>query len=98
MTIHIRKILPADEEFILSLVIRFSEFELPQWRKKDDIDQKNLSEIKEAIEQPKTDSAIYVAEDDEKGAVGFIHLQTEVDYFSGEKQGYISDIAVDRGF
>ena len=52
MTIHIRKILPADEEFILSLVTRFSEFELPQWRKKDDIDQKSLSEIKKAIEQP----------------------------------------------
>ena len=29
---------------------------------------------------------------------GFIHLQTQTDYFSGGKHGYISNLTVDRAF
>ena len=98
MAISIRLFLPTDRDFILSLVSRFSEFELPDWRETDDIDNTNRLALIKAMEQPEPESAIFVAEDENARPIGFIHLQTRVDYFSGEKQGYISDIAVDSSF
>ena len=98
MTVFIRSFLPTDSEFILSLVSRFSEFDLPEWRRVNDIDNTNRLALLKAMRQPEGGSAIFVAEDEIAGPVGFIHLQTQVDYFSGEKQGYISDMAVDSSF
>jgi len=95
MVISVRPFIPKDKEFILTLVSRFSEFELPEWRTTDEIDNTNRLALMKAMEQLEPESAIFVAEDETAGPVGFIHLQTRVDYFSGEKQGYISDIAVD---
>ena len=95
MVISVRPFVPQDKEFILSLVLRFSEFELPEWRTTDEIDNTNRLALMKAMEQLEPESAIFVAEDEIAGPVGFIHLQTRIDYFSGEKQGYISDVAVD---
>ncbi len=98
MPIQIRKYRPSDGEFILSLVSRFSEFELPDWRQKDEIDGTNQASMERALNQPRLDSAIFVAEDENGNLAGFIHLQTENDFFRDEKYGYISDLAVDASF
>ena len=98
MTILVRSFVPQDKDFILSLVSRFSDFELPKWRQTDEIDNTNRLALLKAMEQPEPESAIFVAEDETAGPVGFIHLQTRTDYFNGEKQGYISDIAVDSSY
>jgi len=98
MAISVRSFVPSDRNFILSLVSRFSEFELPDWRESDDIDNTNRLALIKAMEQPEPESAIFIAEDETDGLAGFIHLQTRIDYFSGEKQGYISDVAVDSSF
>jgi ribosomal protein S18 acetylase RimI-like enzyme len=98
MTIQIRQHKPSDNEFILSLVPRFSEFELPEWRQGDEIDSTNQASIERALNQPGPDSAIFMAEDENGSLAGFIHLQTETDYFRDEKYGYISDLAVDAAF
>jgi ribosomal protein S18 acetylase RimI-like enzyme len=95
MPIQIRQHKDSDNEFILSLVSRFSEFKLPEWRQRAEIDDANQASIKRALNQPGPDSAIFVAEDENGKLAGFIHLQTENDYFSEEKYGYISDLAVD---
>ena len=96
MAIRIRPYQPSDREFVLSLVTRFSEFELPEWRQKDEIDQANRFFLKQAMRHP--DSAIFVAEEESGALAGFIHLQAQTDYFSGEKHGYISDVAVSKDF
>lgn len=98
MAISVRSFNSQDKEFILSLVSRFSEFELPEWRQRDEIDNANRLALIKAMEQLEPESAIFVAEDETAGPVGFIHLQTRIDYFSGEKQGHISDISVDSSF
>lgn len=98
MTIQIRKYKPSDSEFILSLVSRFSEFELPEWRQRDEIDGTNQASMERALNQPRPDSAVFIAEDENGKRAGFIHLQTENDYFRDEKYGYISDLAVDASF
>lgn len=49
MTIRIRAYQPADYRLILSLVPRFSEFELPAWRLAEGIDRKNRVSIEQAM-------------------------------------------------
>jgi ribosomal protein S18 acetylase RimI-like enzyme len=99
MRFAIRSYQPTDRRFILSLVPRFSEFELPAWRSPGDIDRTNRVSLEQALDRPEPDSAIFVAEEEASGKpAGFVHLQTQTDYFSGEKHGYISDLAVEMSF
>jgi ribosomal protein S18 acetylase RimI-like enzyme len=98
MKIHIRPFTLSDTSFIESLLPRFSEFELPVWRQRDEIDSTNLDTLKKAMEMPESSSAIYIAEDETGERAGFLHLQTQNDYFNGKKVGYISDLAVDAAF
>jgi ribosomal protein S18 acetylase RimI-like enzyme len=98
MTIRIRTYEPSDHEFILSLVSRFSGFELPEWRQRDEIDNRNRTTLEKMLKQPKPDSAIFIADDENAGPAGFVHLETENDYFREEKYGYISDLAVDISY
>ena len=98
MTIHIRPFTVSDTNFIESLIPRFSEFDLPAWRQRSEIDNTNLSSMKKAMETPEQGSAIFIVEDETGKRAGFIHLQTQIDYFNNKKVGYISDLAVDSAF
>lgn len=96
--IQIRTFKTSDIEFITSLITRFSEFDLPAWRTAAEINHTNRALLHQAMAQPEPDSAIFIAEDEAGRPAGFIHLQTQTDYFSGEKHGYVSDLAVDQAF
>ncbi|MBE7467598.1 MAG: GNAT family N-acetyltransferase [Anaerolineae bacterium] len=98
MAIQVRSFRPSDSEFITSLITRFTEFDLPAWRSADEINYTNHSLLLQAMAQPEPDSALLIAEDETGRRAGFIHLQTQTDYFNGEKHGYISDLAVDQAF
>lgn len=98
MTIQIRQFKPSDSEPILTLVERFSEFELPEWRQKDEVDRANRAFLARAMKQLDPGTVIFIAEEDDGTFAGFLHLQTQTDYFNGEKHGYISDVAVAREF
>jgi ribosomal protein S18 acetylase RimI-like enzyme len=91
---QIRPFNPADREFILGLLPRFVEFGLPPWREAESINRTNANLLEAALEALPADSAILVAEDNAGTPLGFIHLQTNSDYFSGEPYAYISDVAV----
>jgi ribosomal protein S18 acetylase RimI-like enzyme len=98
MSILIRNYTPQDREFILTLVPRFSEFPLPEWRSRAEIDTANREILGKALDTPEVGSQIWVAEDENGTPAGFVHLQTQTDYFTGEKHGYISDLAVAATF
>lgn len=98
MSIQVRYFLPTDREAIIELTRRLSEFDLPEWRHSDQIDNTNIAMINQAIDESDPDNIILVAEDESQGIVGYIRLQTQIDYFSGEKHGYIANIAVDKVF
>jgi ribosomal protein S18 acetylase RimI-like enzyme len=98
MAVRIRQYASSDQEFILSMISRFSDFELPAWRQRAEIDDTNRTSMEQALEKSGSDSAIFVAEEDNGQFAGFIHLETETDYFTGEKIGYISDLAVGTAF
>jgi|MudIll2142460700_1097286.scaffolds.fasta_scaffold140864_2 ribosomal protein S18 acetylase RimI-like enzyme len=98
MAILIRAFNPADARFVLSLAQRFSEFDLPEWRSLDEIDNTSRNRLRKAVEQSQSGSAIFIAEEESGGSVGFIHLETETDYFTGKKQGRIADLAVAKPY
>jgi ribosomal protein S18 acetylase RimI-like enzyme len=98
MSINIRPYVPGDREFITSLASRFSQFELPRWRTKAEIDSSNQNYLSLAAEKPEDNSTIFIAEDETGTPAGFVHLKSEFDYFNGEPFGYISDLAVSPNF
>jgi ribosomal protein S18 acetylase RimI-like enzyme len=98
MTFRVREYQASDKDFILSLVERFTAFELPEWRTAQEIDSLNERTIRQALEQAAEGEATFVCEDEAGIPAGFIHLQTEVDYFNGSKNGYISDLATAPAF
>ncbi len=98
MSVHIRQALPADREYISSLVPRFSEFDLPEWRSHEEIDRTNRLSLEKGLQEVPPGGAILVAEDEARGPVGFLRLETQHDYFSGEEHGYIADLAVSKSF
>jgi GNAT superfamily N-acetyltransferase len=94
VAILIRAFNPADAGFVLSLAPRFSEFDLPEWRSLEEIDNTSRDRLQKAVEESRSDSAIFIAEEESGESVGFVHVETETDYFTGKKQGRISDLAV----
>ena len=98
MNITIRSFENSDIPFIESLVPRFSGFDLPVWRTKEEIDNANMKSLKQAMEISHSNSAIFIAEDEGKVQAGFMHLQIQNDFFNNEKIAYLSDIAVATAF
>ncbi len=86
----------ADRSAILDLAERFTEFELPPWRSKLEIDEANREMLAAALDSETAGSVVLVAECDDQFA-GFIHLQNKADHFTNESVGYIADIAVHPG-
>ncbi len=97
MNIKIRKLEKADIDAIISLIPRFSDFELPEWRKPEDITNKTNKQMQEVVNNSSAEEELFIAEENEK-VIGFILLQTRKDFFTGESQGYISDIAVKKEY
>ena len=92
--VHVRLAHADDDEFILSLAGRFAEFELPRWRKRAE----TLAGIKRDIEHhlrvlPPA-SHLFVAEDEDATQLGFLHLQTRKDFFTGALNCHIADLVV----
>jgi ribosomal protein S18 acetylase RimI-like enzyme len=97
MTVRVRLFKPSDRDFITALVTRLSECDLPAWRQADQVDLTNIAMVNQAMDELDPADAIFVAEDEAAGQLlGFVRLQTQTDYFSREKHGYISNIAVER--
>lgn len=91
---RVRPATPEDRAFILGLVPRFVEFGVPQWHDPRDI----ISAIERALDNPigppAGDPALMVAEGGAGERLGFIRMETRPDHFTGEKRGYVSEIAV----
>ncbi len=80
---HIRLARADDDEFILGLIDRFVDFELPPWRKRSECANGIRSDVARHLREQPPGTHIFVAEDDEDAAlVGFLHLQTTADYFT----------------
>jgi ribosomal protein S18 acetylase RimI-like enzyme len=94
MYISVRPATLADHGFILSLVPQFSAFALPPWRSRAELDQTNQQALETVLAQKEPAVLMLIAEDECAMPLGFVHLQSRSDYFTGEAYGYIADLAV----
>jgi GNAT superfamily N-acetyltransferase len=94
--IALRQATLQDYQFIVSLVPRFVEFGLPPWRDPAHVTALTVQFIKETLQSQSEDNFIYLAENEMGLPLGFIRLQMERDFFSGQSFGYIADVAVSQ--
>ncbi|GAC1649431.1 MAG: hypothetical protein NVS4B3_06490 [Gemmatimonadaceae bacterium] len=92
----IRPVASTDRDWILALVPRLHEFGPPGWRDAHQMTAAATAVIAEKLGRMPPSSAILVAETAGGVPLGFVHLESASDYFTGEQHGHISDIIVDR--
>ena len=93
-TIHIRLAQADDDDFILGLVDRFLEFDLPPWRKRHECVAGIRRDIAHHLSTQPPGTHVFVAENDDADRVGFLHLQTMTDFLTGAQNCHIADVAV----
>jgi ribosomal protein S18 acetylase RimI-like enzyme len=93
-TPHIRLARADDDDFILALAERFVSFELPRWRKRSETLAGIRADIARHLRELPAASHLYVAEDEDATRLGFLHLQTHKDFFTGVLNCHISDLVV----
>jgi len=92
--IRIRLANADDDDFILGLVARFVEFELPPWRRRGECAKGIRDDLARHLAEQPPGSHVFVAEDDAGARVGFLHLQSVSDYFTGAQNCHVADVAV----
>ena len=86
----------GDKEFIISLLPRLVEFGPPSWRDVSQMIATDTQVLSDRLLSQSPGTAIFIAEDAEGVALGFIHLQTGTDYYIREEHGHIADVVVAR--
>jgi len=91
---RVRPATAADRDFVVSLVPRLVEFGPPAWRDAAGMTRVDAEMVEKNLLGQTPGTAVFVAEDAGGAAVGFIHLVTRVDYYTGEEHGHVSDLIV----
>jgi ribosomal protein S18 acetylase RimI-like enzyme len=92
--VYVRLAHADDDDFILSLAGRFAEFELPSWRKRAETLAGIRHDIERHLRTLPPASHLFVAEGEDARPLGFLHLQTRKDFFTGALNCHISDLVV----
>lgn len=91
---RIRPARTDDRDFILGIVPRLIECDVPAGRDVHQMIQRDREVIAGALESTSPDTAVFVAESDDGAPVGFIHLTTAPDYYTGTNPPHIGDVVV----
>lgn len=83
-----------DKEFILSLLPRLLEFGPPSWHDRSQMLATDIQVLSDQLTAPRLGTAIFIAQDDQGTAFGFIHLQAGKDYYYQEPHGHIADLII----
>jgi ribosomal protein S18 acetylase RimI-like enzyme len=94
--ITIREALPADASFIAQHAHRMLDFKLPEWRRqeKPEMIQADIHHITKALEAADANDCIFIAEDETGKPVGFVRVNIQADYYTGEQHAHVNDIVV----
>ena len=95
--VHIRLADSGDDDFIPGLVERFVGFRAAASGAARRDRRRHPPGSCPAPARPAGRSFLFVAEDDDGQRVGFLHLQTTTDFFTGASNCHISDLAVATG-
>ncbi|TDB39110.1 MAG: GNAT family N-acetyltransferase [Actinobacteria bacterium] len=97
MNSSVRAYRDSDRASVMSLVDRFTSFDLPPWRDKQTVDDANRNALSAALDALHAGRAVFVAERNNTFA-GFVHVCVKSDHFTHEDIGYVSDIVVHPDF
>lgn len=92
--LRIREASAEDGEFIITLLPRLVEFGPPPWRDREQMTATDRRVLSERLARRPPGTAVFVAEDGGGAPLGFIHLQTATDYYTGEEHGHVADLVV----
>ncbi len=87
----IRKAHAADESTIVALAVRLTAFDLPRWRRPEEISDADGRAMLEAVAEGSDQNEVLMAERDGQ-VVGCLHMLAMTDFF-GRKHAHISVIA-----
>jgi ribosomal protein S18 acetylase RimI-like enzyme len=94
--IRIRPARADDAGWITALAPRLHEFGPPPWREVGVMNEAVAAGLARELEDPSPGSAIFAAEDLSGTPLGFVSLRTDLDYFTEEPVGHVTDIVVAR--
>ncbi len=96
--LRIRAARPQDASWILPMSPRLHDFGPPPFRPREQMDRAVAADIAAGLESADPEIAVLVAEDEASGRpLGFAHIKTFADYFTGEPHGHVSDLVVAAG-
>ncbi|HEV3468283.1 MAG TPA: GNAT family N-acetyltransferase [Pyrinomonadaceae bacterium] len=93
---RVREATWADREFVVSLMPRLVEFGLPEWHDVEQMTRFDVEFVERNLREQTPGTAVFIAEEADGRAVGFIHLITRADYYRDEEFGHVSDLVVAR--
>jgi GNAT superfamily N-acetyltransferase len=94
--INIRSATKDDLPAIAALAPRLHEFGPPPWRAVDQMNATVIETLTEALDDPKEENRLLIANDSDGRIVEFIYLLTTTDFFTKENHGHVSDLVVAR--
>jgi len=94
--ITIRKASPNDASFIAQHAHRMLDFKLPGWRanEKDEMVKADINHLTKALQNNDENDAMFIAEDESRTPLGFLRVNMQEDYFTGEQHAHVNDIVV----
>lgn len=83
-----------DLPFVLGLVPRLTEFGAPAWRPAEAIEHDSAQSLRRALQEPDEQSVMFIAEGPDGERLGFVYIEVEADYITGEERAFIGDLVV----
>jgi len=92
--VRIRPARADDLATVLSLAGRLAEFSIPPWRTGAQVIETERRVLTRALATATPNAPVFVAEDSTAVALGFMYLETVVDYFTGRSHAHVAILAV----
>jgi GNAT superfamily N-acetyltransferase len=96
--VTIRRATLADAEAIMALVPRLVAFGPPAWRDPSAMSVADLKVIGAALRSLTEDPIVLVAIREGDSVAGFLHLHSEVDYYTERENGHVADLVVAEAY
>lgn len=90
--VTVRPASSEDKRFVLSLAHRFAQTRAA-WRAFEEVESGTVRALTLAFESPATDATLFIACDGGGERIGFAYAITEIDFFTSEPHGHLSEIA-----
>ncbi|MDP3774766.1 MAG: GNAT family N-acetyltransferase [Gemmatimonadales bacterium] len=92
--ITVRDAKAEDRPFVVTIAQRLVAFGPPSWRTPQEIVAREVRTLEEFFDHQKTGTALLIATLSTEQLLGYVYLETVEDYFTAERHGHVSIIAV----